>query len=1359
MKKNIIFIAIMIIAIANSINAQQMYGKWVIPTDASGNKATYELTFWSNGITSDSLDVTSNTYPLELSAGGFSDNYDLQFYILGNQICFGTTSNDWINDNLLTLFPEYQIIKCPGSTNEYFAFSSYAEYHEAMRLSYSTITYNPSTQIASASPPTPFREFDGGYGGFAISPKNYSPRYIYAASTESETPGSTLGGLYKWTIINDGLSQQPTPIVDASHSDISDNDFSAYNLEYKIDDNNEEVFAWIHGEGSIEDEIVIVIDGTPNIITHNPSIGLIGGIEFSALEDNMLYASCDIGIIKINYITGDIIQPPLVGNDYNKTFLQTAPDGHIYGVSNNGNRLGKIIQWGNNAGSFVDNAFIFPAYANVATFSLFNYNNDRYYILPENSNTYSALNVVVDTTDVSCPGASDGEVIIYVSGGVPFIPPSDAYTITCDPNINFTWNEDGFFEANNLWEDTYYYTITDDAQPIANVIQGQFIIDVDTSGYTHGAQNITIEETDEWSNYNESYFHGFTILSGVELTITNSIIQFGANANIIIQPSAKLILDNSTLSDYTPCNDKWQGIQVWGIDTLHQYSRPNCLQGKLVVQNGSVIENAVSAVELWKPNDKNTTGGIVVAYDSYFINNTKSIHAVNYHNYNPLNPSYETGNLSYIKNCTFDVNSNYIEDQYTFYKHIDLAYVKGIDIEGCDFSLSATVGVSPWNIGIAAYDAGFRVLSICTSPALPCTSYDSSSFTGFYNGIRATSGGKTNNTFSVYTANFINNSTGIYVSAVNNAVIVDCDFEIGQNQPDKSICGELTSGFGIDIHSSFGFVFENNEFEKYEFAPNDTYTGIRVYDCRSPHDIIYKNTFTGLSFGNYAEGTNRGYSGDDETGVEYRCNKNFSNAVDFQVDNIYTSPPIPGMIRDFQGDGSIAASNWFSQESVNLMHFVNLGTQNVTFKYYVNDQSYMIPDSNKITDYVQISTDGNIAENLCPDHYGGGGSIKMTSSERADMGTEFANNFDDYNSVLSLYESFEDGGNTTSELLDIETAQPDDMWALKTQLHNDSPHLSQKVLMSMSNRTDVFPDYVLFEILAENPDELKEDTLIRFLESKENPLPDYMINILKQLAYTNTTYKTILINDMAHYYGAKMQAAKRIVHSILIDSVVDQSDFRNWLYNMESIEADKQIIASYLSENDTVNAMALLNLIPSLYELEGDGLDDFNNYKELLLIQLSWKNQRKTIFDLDSTDILTLEYYADNTVGDASYTAKNILSYAYDHHYCDCLSNNDSTYYKSGNSLNYPSHTNFGLSINVNPNPASTWVAFDYNLANSESIGIIRITDITGKEVIAFDVNEKQGQMVWDTRTVKPGVYIYTLTSTGYSTSGKLIIK
>lgn len=313
--------------------------------------------------------------------------------------------------------------------------------------------------------------------------------------------------------------------------------------------------------------------------------------------------------------------------------------------------------------------------------------------------------------------------------------------------------------------------------------------------------------------------------------------------------------------------------------------------------------------------------------------------------------------------------------------------------------------------------------------------------------------------------------------------------------------------------------------------------------------------------------------------------------------------------------------------------------------------------------------------------------------------------------------------------------------------------------MSISDRTDVFPDDAIFDILAANPDELKEDTLISFLENKEDPLPDYMISILQQLALTNTTYKAVLLNEMAHYYSSKIQAAKSIVHSILADSIVDQVDFRNWLDNMENIEADKQIIASFLTENDTTNALGLLNILPVLYELDGNELDKFNNYKDLLLVQLGWKYQGKTIFNLDSTDISLLAYYADSTTADASYSAKNILSFAYGYDYCECLSFTDSLYFKSANAFADHAIRKNALSIIASPNPASTWVAFDYKLVFDKSEGLIRIFDINGRDIKTFEVTGKQGQQLWDTRSVIPGVYIYTISTNGFSKSGKVIIK
>ena len=601
------------------------------------------------------------------------------------------------------------------------------------------------------------------------------------------------------------------------------------------------------------------------------------------------------------------------------------------------------------------------------------------------------------------------------------------------------------------------------------------------------------------------------------------------------------------------------------------------------------------------------------------MNNAKSVHALKYTNYDPfINPSKpEIDNVSFFKNCTFEVNSNYLMAQKTFYKHIDLYMVNGFNFEGCDFNLNtAGDNISDWNNGIAAYDAGFKVYPICDSPALPCPKdyIDPCTFTGFYKAVCALGDILSNRTFRIVYAEFINNSTGVYASSESDAVIINSDFDIGPNIWAKSICADLTSGYGVDFLGCANFIIENNDFDKYEFAPlYETYTGIRVVSCPSPHDIIYNNKFTGLRYGNYAEGMNRSEIS-DKTGVEYRCNTNTSNWVDLKVDFIIDEND--GMIKGTMGDPDLAAANRFSQEN-NDKHVINKGTQDITFMHWQFDQQELLPTKNEGQVYAS-NNNYQVIQNTCLDNYGGNsGIIKLSASERITKELQFSNNLADYNSVLSLYESLEDGGNTTSELLDIETAIPDDMWELRNKLFGDSPHLSQKVLMAMSDRTDVLPDDAIFDILAANPEELKEDTLISYLENKENPLLDYMINILKQLAYTNTTYKTILLNDMEYYYGQNMQAAKSIIHSIISDSIIDQEDYRNWLDNMSCLSADKQIIASYLSENDTTSAIQLLNILHAIYDLEGDELDDYNNYKDLLLIQLTWKSQGKTIFNLD----------------------------------------------------------------------------------------------------------------------------------------------
>lgn len=732
-----------------------------------------------------------------------------------------------------------------------------------------------------------------------------------------------------------------------------------------------------------------------------------------------------------------------------------------------------------------------------------------------------------------------------------------------------------------------------------------------------------------------------------------------------------------------------------------------------------------------------------------------SAHALYYRNFNPLYPTQELDYYGIFTNCAFIIDQYYLGDM-TFNKHVDLCHVRGLQFNGCTFSLNHDASnISEWSDGIAAYNAGFYVRPYCPSHTIPCVDADSCRFSGFYRGIGSfTSDLQPHPTF-IHSARFDDNAIGVYLSSTNYAVVLGNYFEVGYDEGTTGHCG-FANGFGIDVNLANGFCIENNKLRKNFSAPTGIYAGIRVQSCPSEHDIIYKNELDRLSFGNYAEGKNRSDQNNASTGVEYQCNQNSHNAVDFMVQFIGTDTT-GAMIRGYHGSRDTASGNIFSRYTSYVMHFENWGTSIINYYYCdpCTDQEpiniHADPDElfEKVISY----------EYDCPDHYGGGGHVGLTYEERLAKEESYAQNLSDFNSVSYLYESLIDGGDTETELSDIESAESDDMWALRTQLLGHSPHLSQEVLRAMADRTDVFPDEVLLEILSANPDELNRDTLISYLEQKEDPLPQYMIEILRQ-AVSGITYKTILEDEMAQYHGAKTQAVQDIVRSILFDTAINISDYRNWLDNLDNMVADRQIIASYLSENDTANAIALINLLPSLYNLEGESLADYNNYKSMVELQIQWIAESKNISELDSTEISLLENFAEDSTSIAGNMARNILTYAYDHYYCNCMEMPDSTYLKNAYIHNLqPITVNEILMISAEPNPAQYYVAFNYELFNETSTGQILISDLSGKRIWQIQVYGKQGQKVWNTTEIKAGVYYYSLLSDGISKAGKIVIQ
>lgn len=855
---------------------------------------------------------------------------------------------------------------------------------------------------------------------------------------------------------------------------------------------------------------------------------------------------------------------------------------------------------------------------------------------------------------------------------------------------------------------------------------------------------------------NHFFMGNLIIESGATVPMVGGTLYFDEGSKIIIEPGGKLILDGTTCT--APCDQTWKGIEVWGDPEMHQHTVGGvCAQGILELKGGATIENAEIGVLLASTDvngeiEDTKTGGVITANFidnplepvANFINNRWAIRFYDYKNYSPFDPKKaETSNRSLIENCTFDLNEDYLMGDWSN-SHIHLYKVSGVHIRGNTF-INNEISV-PSGHGINAYNAGFRVESICNDNISPCpeTSLNKNTFTNFTKGINLVNGGTY--TLIVKNAKFNNNSNGVILSNVDNAIVLFNKFYLGETASgDDEMCDGKGASYGIDLTNCVGFAVEENKFYKATGAPLGNYIGIRVTDCPSVSDVLYLNEFYDMSIGIQAEGENKSNPNSDLTGITYYCNHNSGNNLDFHVADLST-------IGGFIGTSSNPSGNKLS--SIPII-FQNDYFETIIYYFDENEPDEILLPAECSGFVFPLEADGT---NSCSSHYGGtGGRTVLTSTELQTKETEYYQSYNDYNNVEALYVDLVDGGDTESLKAEVETSWPQDMWELRAELLGNSPHLSKEVLMAAADKTDVLPESVIFEVLSANPDELRKEDLIKYLEDKENPLPTYMIDILRQVA-NGSTYKTVLLSEMASHHDKKIAAAQDIIRSIINEDEPNLELMRNWLDNIGGLQADRQIIETYIAEGDYVSAQSLMDMLPGLYSITGDQLQEYNDFKSCKQLLMSISQQQRTIFELTNEELEIIIGLAENGTGRAHESAKGILEFAYGYNFCNCPDLPSGIQLKSGTIDMQDFAKARGLEVSADPNPATTWTAFDYTLPLSETEGIIEISDNLGKTIQQIKVTQQKGQYILDTRVYKPGVYYYTLTCGDLQLTGKLIV-
>lgn len=836
---------------------------------------------------------------------------------------------------------------------------------------------------------------------------------------------------------------------------------------------------------------------------------------------------------------------------------------------------------------------------------------------------------------------------------------------------------------------------------------------------------------------------------GVTLTVQNELVVYG-DQRIIVEQGGTLILNGATVT--IECGDFWQGIEVWGDRTKHQYPvNGDYYQGRLIMQNNAVLEYAREGIVLFNPNDGtngyNTSGGIVQASNSTIRNVKRGAQFISYKNIHP-STQMEVDNLSSFIQCTFELTEALPEneDPNAFVTMWD---VRGVKFKGCTFQNTNPNPGNPNKTGRGIYteNANFTVQEQCLVYGQNgCISFVPSNFEDLWVGVwSARVGGK--NSFIVKNSDFTNCQIGSIVDGVSNMQITGNDFIVGDHPT-----GGSTVHVGLNLANAItGYTIENNTFTEPSGSASTNTFGIWSYNTGTNNKVIRKNSFDNMFIGLDAEKLNREpLSG--LTGLQFECNTHTDGDYDFFITDGTIQNNGYG-IRKEQGSGSVPAGNIFSNNGNVPVDgdYYNISSNQIRYYYYTGNtqedpQDYSVLNVNKVG--VPNENDN------CGTTGGGGGEEKSLAT----LTLEYLDADQHYQNYKTMMQSLIDGGNTPGLKIDVTTSTTNETAALRLELLGKSPYLSEEVLKTAADKTNVLPEAILFEILMANPDALYSNDLMQYLEDKSSPLPQWMLDIL-EATRGQITMRTLLESAMGYYGSTRSEKIKNIITLYEnTDSLFNEQEIRGWYALYNDYQADYSVVESFVREGNYSAADDYLGTISTSHTLKEWQVADLDNYTQFMDFYIGMLQGGKHENQLDSGEVEQLRQIADlSDEYTGSMRARNILNFFYNYDYW--IEPTLPTATPKNMSITTPANTDWKEHIDVYPVPATDWVSFSYQMKPGMKDGVLELINTTGTSVYQSKITVPSGVHVVDVSRLASGIYSYRISGNGGTVfSGTIVV-
>ncbi len=949
------------------------------------------------------------------------------------------------------------------------------------------------------------------------------------------------------------------------------------------------------------------------------------------------------------------------------------------------------------------------------------------------------------TTSPTCDGLADATADITIIGGTA-------------PYNNIVWtgptNATGA-DQTNLTDGTYNITFNDanNCPGTGTVVieQGPVCCDINPNP----PLDYTIEAGPQvwWNNAAQDYVltEDLILEDGAVLYIIGRNIRIAGGKKILVNPGAALHLTNSTLTKIQGCG-MWKGIEcsarykvgipytsvrglLRSINSHIEYAE-KAFSNFRSAANGNALQQCVdefgnlvtgNCSQHWKEG----IGGTIMSTEDFYLNNKYDAHFKSFKRRNGFAPySYAADGSSYF-GCHFLIDNDY-ETGHLPEDRIFMDNVLYVRFRGCDFKNTVPAYCQIANkplVAIRAYVASFMLKGYCNDNTC------NTSLDGFAYGVYQVGG---TNQFATQidkvTFNCFRGIFSLFPRRINvhRNWFEDYNFNVA---PVIHTTQYATQAFGCYIQGSISkFDIRENHFNLDNFPR----VGCVVNDCGNWNNTVYGNVFNNQPLGLGLYNRNRNSNG--LSGLLYQCNTfNSLAAIDvfsfsafggvwsgINLNQKYVDPnslDIESAGNQFLNPGG----NWWWHEHAE--NFTN------TYNYYAANSDVYDP-----SEFGGVFIMDDQLFNACDDYV----NLVPDNEQRiADLELEIE-------VQTAIRQMIVDGGDTEGLTAEVLYASYSEALQLYNTLINQSPALSEEVMLYTIEREFPLPSVLLTQLLAANPTAAKSALIRKALADQTTPLNEMQMNQI------NAGLNILSTKEVYEAKISSLQAQRELALHRIMDNI--EAD----LEHPDPMGAKLALFANPVSINDVYTkatlliateeyegAIDLLEQAPSQFDMTRPEEDEIVDL--VYLIELE-ESQPGSITNAQEAILIAI---VDNSGPWASSWAESKLielglRELFNPIYTpDDVPPNLRSALVSGGSI-------VSNEITCFPNPASNFVVIT---AASSSITAIRVKDTVGKLLVIQDYFANSNQQVIDIGHLAIGCYNIEVSTIDGSTHTLQIIK